>query len=205
MAEQKNIIVSFNEKAITVLGNIESKYSLEENLEEAVKALRENKPFKINILVNLTRNLMVEKISNTGFLDALQKELKISKETTKNLALDIMDNLVPLLEKIPEDQLEEYNRKKSEVERKNEETETPKDEKEKLKEDLLEKLREHQNMPKEPEPEEPPPVPQVKKVTVEDVDKNAQKIQHIQQKEKPATPVEKVEQAPPDPYKEPIE
>ena len=222
MTEQKNnMVILFSKEALVVLYDIKKKHKLEESHEEILKKLQGNKVSKINILVNLTRDLMTEKVSNKEFFDALHKELEISAETTKNLAIDIMHNLIPLLEKIPEDQLEEYNRKKTELERESENPEeevapgkkeggeeVKKEEFKKAKEELFGKLRATVKI-EEPEPEKTA-APNLKSVPIVDVEKNAKTIRHAQQRpgevaavvEEAAAPKEKVK---PDPYKEPVE
>jgi hydroxymethylpyrimidine pyrophosphatase-like HAD family hydrolase len=160
---------------------------------------------------------MLEKISNKEFLDALHKELKISKETTKSIALDIVNNLIPLLEKVPEDQLKEYNRKKLGLEKNNSNTEEVKYKKEDFQEALLQKIRGNLNTSALDEKEEELPAPPyIKKVPITNVEKNAKKMRDegkniiTEKKEQIYTTKEQETQVQsqeikPDPYKEPVE
>ncbi|OGZ69317.1 MAG: hypothetical protein A3D44_02560 [Candidatus Staskawiczbacteria bacterium RIFCSPHIGHO2_02_FULL_42_22] len=206
MIEEKNTIIPFSKNATDILYGIEKKYKLEETREETIQRIHNHKIHKINIVATLVRNFILEEISNTEFLDALHKELHISKEAVKNLAIDIVDNLIPLLEKIPEDQLEEYNRKKRSKE-KNKEADVKKTENKKgeFQEQLLNKIRGDVNIPK-PEPKETPATPNLKKPEIEDVEDNAKDIQHVQQKkEETVVPPTLKEEKKADPYQEPVE
>ncbi|MBM3206725.1 MAG: hypothetical protein FJZ43_03845 [Candidatus Staskawiczbacteria bacterium] len=117
-----NIVIPLNEKSEAVLLDIIKKHRLEETDEKAFEKVRAHKLFNDGATLKLVRDLLSEKINNIQFFDALQSELGISKEATKNLAIDIMQKLVPLLEKIPEDKLQEYNRKKrDDIERREDE------------------------------------------------------------------------------------
>ena len=111
--------VIFSKEATLSLFGILKKYDLIENDEQVVKNIQERRHPKETMLVIIIKNFVMGKISNHQFLDALHKELKISKETTKNLAIDIMENLIPVLEKIPEGELGEYNNKKALLEKEN--------------------------------------------------------------------------------------
>lgn len=112
MPEQKNMVIPFDDKARVVLSTIIEKYKLQEDEETAFKKLAEKKSLNQTVMIKLTRDLMTEKISNKEFLDALHENFKTEKEVTKNIALDIINNLIPILEKIPEDKLQENNRTK---------------------------------------------------------------------------------------------
>jgi hypothetical protein len=174
MINQKNIAVLFDEKSETALSEIIKKYDLEEHGEEIFKKIKEHRMFNDSVIVHVVMDFMMGKISTRQFLEGLHKGLSISKEETKALSVDIMDNLIPLLEKIPEDELEEYNRKKTLEER----GENPEDavDKENFQKELLEKIR--KTVP-EPEPEsEKTDIPEVnlKEIETEDVDKNAEKL-----------------------------
>ncbi len=231
MTEKINIIVIFSAEADNVLADLIKKYNLQEGEDAAFDDTEKDIDPKEIILINLIEGFVLEKISNTEFLEALHKGLGTSKETTKNIALDIVHNLIPLLEKVPEDKLEEYNRKKSEPERKKmaqeEKTESKKED---FQEELLNKIRASAPI-QEQELKEEPPAPGVKKVDITDVEKNAEKIKQerkpivsgTQPEVKPATPTPAPSPAPtpapqpptpstpppqsvkPDPYKEPLD
>ncbi len=180
MREQKDIIVVFNEKAASVLSDIEKKYNLEENEEETLRVLEGHGLFRMNIIVKFTRDFATGKISAKEFAESLYKGLGVSKQTIVDVARDIRYTLIPLLEKVPEDKLQEYNRKKSKTERKskNEEGKTEEKKREEFrrtKEELLKKIGAEIIAP-EPQPEKTPPMPYVKKIPITSVEENAENM-----------------------------
>src|SRR3989344_1559936 len=102
---QENIRILFPKETTSKLTDILKRYNLIESDELVLKTMQERKYSKETLLVITIRDFVMGKTSNHQFLDTLHKELGTSKEVTKNLAIDIVDNLVPLLEKIPENQL----------------------------------------------------------------------------------------------------
>lgn len=117
MAEEKNIIIPFSEKADLVVSNIIEKYGLKENEEKTLKKLKENKLFNSNIIVKLTREFVKGTISEEELIGLFKKELEISQQIAEKISKDIMDNLVPLLEKIPEEELGKTNIEKGVTEK----------------------------------------------------------------------------------------
>src|SRR3989344_2917744 len=113
---QKKIRVLFPREAMSKLADILKKYALVEIDEKLFKRLQKGSYSKETILITTIKDHLMEKISNHQFLDILHKELDISKEATKKLATDAGNNLIPILKKIPENQLEEYNQKRFELE-----------------------------------------------------------------------------------------
>lgn len=105
MTEKNNIRIIFTEKADLVLEQIMERFNLEESLEELAKINREGKLFKVVIMNRLVRDFAKEIISKEELIESLQKDLKISQQTAETISKDIINNLVPLLEKIPEEQL----------------------------------------------------------------------------------------------------
>ncbi len=195
MAKEKDKIIPLNEKSELELRRIIEKYKLKETDEEAIKKIHAYKIFNENIVIQITRNLMTEKISNHEFLDALHKELKTSKEVTKSLATDIVNDLIPLLKTYTEEELKSYRS-------------TPEPEKE---------------LAIKPVPVAPPtPAPKLpysKKIEIPDVEDNAANMQKAegnrlrqgsgepQQKARtviPQTP-DASKRSEPDPYKEQLE
>lgn len=208
MLNQEKIIIPIDEVSNAVLFDIEKKYNLEETVEEIVEVAKNHEPLKVNIILNLTRDFMIEKISNNEFLDILHKKLKTSEGVTKNIALDIFHNLIPLLKKIPESRLVEYNKKQFETEKKSKIPkenikETGEQQKQeafaRAKEELLRKLRLEHGI------EEPASAigSGVARPEVTDVEDNAKLIEHQQEKDV-ALPAEKAEEKV-DPYKESVE
>jgi hypothetical protein len=189
MAEQK-IIIPLNEKSYKILIGIMGKYKLQENDDEALVKVKEGKLFNENIAIQLTRNLMLEKISNVEFLNALHENLKTEKETTKKIALDIVNTLIPALEKVPEDKLKEYNSRNNPE---NEITE---------KEPVIEGPGKKNTPPKK--------LPYSKKVEIPNVEENAKHMEKSEALQKARTVIPqstqpKPQNSSPDTYREPIE
>ncbi len=158
MEQQKNIIIPLTEKSESVLRNIIKKYGLEENQKEFFSKIKEHQLLNETIVIKLTRDLMAEKISTKTFLDSLKKDLNITTEKTKNIAKDIMHNLVPLLKIFTEEELENYkSTKKPSTEK---ETSTAKI--------ILEKIKQNKPLGRDVS------VPTVKKLEVKNVEKNAE-------------------------------
>ncbi len=207
MTEEKNIAILRNEKSDTILIGILEKYKLQETDGVVLKKAISHELFNETIVIGLTRDLILEKISNKGFLDALHKELKTSKEVTKNIALDIINNLIPLLEKVPEDKLEEYNRKnRPKLKINKEDTEKSATEKKeafaRAKEELMKKIG---VAPAGATPSDEAPMPYTKNPDIADVEENAKTIEHVQQKTESAPVIEKPTEKKVDPYKEPVD
>jgi len=202
---QKKIRVLFPREAMSKLADILKKYALVESDEKLLKRLQKGSYSKETILITTIKDLLMEKISNHQFLDILHKELDISKEATKKLATDAGNNLIPILKKIPENQLEEYNQKRFELEegllKKQREVEWKKEKAERLaqiekkdliaqiertdeakkesfqiaKKELLKKIGVKANAPK-PEPEAKPNLPYSKKIEIKSVEENAKQM-----------------------------
>jgi|SRR3989344_68237 len=117
MIKQKNIIVIFNERAELSFSSIIKRYNLEENEEDDLKKLMEGKLSTLVIIKKIIRAFVGEIITKKDFDDSLQKVLHRDEQIVKIISKDIMENLVPLLDKVSEDKLQEYNRKKRLTER----------------------------------------------------------------------------------------
>lgn len=112
MVEKQNIIVPLSEKADLVVSNLIERHGLEENEEETLKKLKENKLFNSSIIVKLTRDFVKETISEKELVESLKKGLEIPQQAAEKISKDIINNLVPLLEKIPEKELRETKTEK---------------------------------------------------------------------------------------------
>lgn len=106
MEEQKNIRVIFTEKADSVLSGIMGKYGLEENDAQIVKKVQGKNPFNVVVLNRLTKNFAKGTISEKDFISSLQKDLDIpQQQAAEKIFKDIINNIIPLLKKIPEEEL----------------------------------------------------------------------------------------------------
>ena len=106
MIQKNNVVIAFSGKAEAALLELEKKYNLEENDEEAIKRFTINKPFKINILANLIREFTKNNISENLFVSSIQKDLSITNEIAKNIFKDVSNNIVPFLVKTSEEEIE---------------------------------------------------------------------------------------------------
>jgi len=105
MDEQKKIVVAFPPKADSAVSELVKKNNLQESQNEITEKVIKGQLTKINVIYKLTRDLVSGKIIEANFVASLQKDLAIAAQTAKDLAKDIATNVVPLLEKVPEDQL----------------------------------------------------------------------------------------------------
>ena len=214
MTEQKNIII-FPEKAELEFKRIINTYGLEESDAEAFNILMGGKLFKVAIIKKIIRAFVANIISEKDFNESLHKIIK-DQETAQKVSQDIIANLVPLLDKVPEDQLEQYNLQKDKEDEERlskinteKEAETVKEDVQKL---MLEKIR--QNAPIEKPLAIEPQKPDIKKVDIVDVDKNAEELvkarELLKQKEEELTKAKTVlnqeeQKRGPDAYREQIE
>lgn len=106
MENQQKQRIIFSEKADMVLEDIIKKYNLGENDDEIIKRLSEHKPSSIVIIDEITKNFVQQNLSEKDLITALQKDLGVSQQTAKKMSEDIKNNLVPLLEKVPEIEFE---------------------------------------------------------------------------------------------------
>ncbi len=204
---KKNLVIIFTERVDTVVDEIVKTHSLQQTDDEIAQVYREKKLPKVVILYRLIKDLLRENISTQEFLDKLRKDLNISPEATGALAKDIMQKLIPLLDKVPEDELDAYRTKKDEEERGEQGGD--------LAQEILRKINIQRGIPvTEPEEQANP----VKRVTTSNVEENAKNMPKNQDynppKEVPIeTPEEKFkkdekfvdEKKGPDDYREPIQ
>ena len=159
MTEQNNITIPLSRESELALQEIIKKYGLEENLDGFFRKIKELKSLNETVIIRLIRDLMMEKISTHQFLDSLKSSLGISEEITKNLAKDIISELMPLLKKYTEKELKNY---KSPIKPVEETTNN-------AAKIILEKIK--QNNPSAPEI-----IPVIKKPVITDVEKNAETL-----------------------------
>lgn len=103
---QQKIRIVLTEGANTALLDILKKYSLEENEDDIIEKLSEEKTSYEIIIDKLAKEFTKKEISEKDFFLSLQKNLNVSEEVAKKIAEDIKNNFIPLLEKIPETQFE---------------------------------------------------------------------------------------------------
>jgi len=103
---QQKIRIILTEGANTALLDILKKYGLEENEDEVIEKLSEEKTSYEIIIDKLAKEFAKKEISEKDFFFSLQKNLNVSEEVAKKIAEDIKNIFIPLLEKIPETQFE---------------------------------------------------------------------------------------------------
>ena len=103
MENQNNIRVIFTDKAHSALDDIIKKFDLTESIEEDIKRTKEGKLSKIVIINHLSKDFALEKIPEKDLTAFLQKDLEASPQIAIDIAKEIINQIVPLLEKIPEE------------------------------------------------------------------------------------------------------
>lgn len=94
--QNKDLIVIFTNEADSKLLEIEEDYNLKDN---DINWTNNEK-----IIVDSVRNFVLQKISEKELSDYLEKNLKTQNQKVKELAKDIIKELVPLLEILTEEQ-----------------------------------------------------------------------------------------------------
>ncbi len=107
--DKENSTIFFNAKADSALLDILKKYNLEESDEESDKKFENDLDFNEVTLAYFAEDFALGKSSNAELLGDLEKKLKLNKEIIKSIALDIIDSVVPLLDWVEENELENHN------------------------------------------------------------------------------------------------
>lgn len=102
MAEQK-IKALFTEKADAAIIDIVKNFGLEESYEELVKKEEQDKDPNELIISLLTKEFAQGSISEINLIASIQKDSGISKETAEKISKEIISKVVPLMEKIQEE------------------------------------------------------------------------------------------------------
>ncbi|MBI2053968.1 MAG: hypothetical protein HYT36_01350 [Candidatus Staskawiczbacteria bacterium] len=104
MTEQKNNMrVIFTDKANLVFDDIIKNFNLEESIKSFTKKIEEGKLSKIVIVDHLAKDFAREIISEKDLTNSLQKDLEISPQIAEQVSKEIINKIVPLLEKFPEE------------------------------------------------------------------------------------------------------
>ncbi|GEM_PF-2946599 len=99
------IRIVFSAKADAALDKIMEKFTLQETPEEYEKRGTEKKPAKIAVIDGIAKNLAAGDLSEKDLPSLLQKDLGVSGDVAKQITNEIITNIVPFLEKIPEEKL----------------------------------------------------------------------------------------------------
>lgn len=112
MDTKNDVIIILTPDAESAILDIEKKYNLEENDDDAMKIMTEEKPLNINIIVALSRKFIKGEISDEQFTASLQKDLNMKnmdRETSQKIFKDISTSVIPLFKKISEEDIKNRN------------------------------------------------------------------------------------------------
>ena len=110
MDTQQNIRIIFNEKSDEVLSGIMKKYQLEEPLDKMSQNILAGKLNNIVILNRLTKSFARGELNEKSLSDSLQKEIGATTQIASEISKEIVNNLVPTLQKISEEEIEKQNK-----------------------------------------------------------------------------------------------
>ena len=127
--------VIISEKAIEVIVELIEKYKLKEREEELERKIAQTENISereklydelpLRQLSRIVKNIIREKISVEELPSILKKQLNLSEESAKELANDLKEKVIPLVEKIPTEKEEEIPLPKKRVLKKALEEEKP--------------------------------------------------------------------------------
>ena len=108
MDERKNNIrIIFTDKADVALDNIIESFNLEETPKEKIKK-RDRKRFTNIVIIDyLTKDFAKGNISEKELVVSLQNNLEVSQQTAQQISKEIISRIVPFLEKVPEEKLQD--------------------------------------------------------------------------------------------------
>ena len=103
MEEQKNNIrVLFTSKANLALEEIMKKFNLQDSDEKYIARIKENKLPKIVVIDHLAKDFVKGNILENDLISSLQKDLEVSSQTAEQISKEIINKIIPFLEKAPE-------------------------------------------------------------------------------------------------------
>ena len=103
MTNQNDVRVVLTDKAYTAFDTLVNNFGLIESVEDATKKLEENKLSRVVLLMQTIKNCVRGIISQNNLPSSLEKNLEISSEKAQQISKEILANIVPYIEKIPED------------------------------------------------------------------------------------------------------
>lgn len=99
-AQTQRVIFQIDTGPVVVVSNILKKYDLEESSEEACKKIKEGKKPRVNIIIQAASDLVLNKISETGFISTLEKQLEITRQIAEKIISDVKEKLLSTAKKI---------------------------------------------------------------------------------------------------------
>lgn len=163
------MLIIFTQNAELLFLNLLKKYNLEENEDQSFEYLEKGLEPREVMIKKTIRAFAGGVILEKDLIDSFKKITKSDQDMAEKISKDIIENLIPLLDKVPEDQLSQYN------------------------------LKKEQKAPRKPTKlQVEKEIPLVKKVNVTSVEENAINIREgkkfANQEESEPTPLEKFEQ-----------
>lgn len=107
--QKNNIRVIFTAKANSALDGIVKNFNLEETTEEFLKKTEAGKFSNEVIIDHLAKDFSIGKISEKDLINSLQKETGVPQQTAEKISKEIITNIIPFLEKVPEEKLQDPN------------------------------------------------------------------------------------------------
>lgn len=102
-----NVRILFPIKTVSVINNLITNFKLEDTPEGLLKKIAENKPSKSVSIHNIIKDLLKGIIIEQEALTLLQKELEISQQTAEQIFKKITTDILPFLEKVEEQKLDD--------------------------------------------------------------------------------------------------
>jgi len=97
--------ILFSNKADSGLDYIMENFKLKETSEEAAKRSREKKPSKRIVIDHLVKDFAAGKLTEKDLVNSLRDELEVPQPTAEQIEKDILNRIVPFLEMVPEEKL----------------------------------------------------------------------------------------------------
>ena len=107
--EKNKTRVIFSTKAYASFDEIMKNFSLEENSEETIKKHKEKKASNFITLNDLIKKKFLGEISDGELLTSLQKETGLEQSVSQNLFKEIIEKIIPFLEKTSDEETTSIN------------------------------------------------------------------------------------------------
>lgn len=103
--QKYNIRILFTVKANSALDGIMKNFNLEGTLEESVKRMQGGKLSKAVVIDHLAKDFARGAMAEKDLINSLQKDLGVSSQTAQQISKEVIIKIVPFLEKVPEEKL----------------------------------------------------------------------------------------------------
>ena len=109
MDQSKNIQIVFTEKAENALSDLMVNFKLEETDAEYIEKTKNKKPSNIVVLDNLAKDFALGVASEKDIIISLQNIVGVSQQNANQITKEIINKIVPFLEKVPEEKFQDNN------------------------------------------------------------------------------------------------